>query len=77
MCSSCPGSITRETIQEALKEEFRVDYAIGEERISASPGDLLEHYRPRIPVYLFRKQDNIRRYVADKGTRVLIMRDTF
>ncbi|AYE36582.1 threonylcarbamoyl-AMP synthase [Borrelia turcica IST7] len=71
-----PGSITREKIQEVLKEEFRVDYAVDEERISASPGNLLEHYRPRIPVYLFKKQDNIRRYAADKDTRILIMRDT-
>ncbi|QMU99481.1 threonylcarbamoyl-AMP synthase [Borrelia sp. A-FGy1] len=71
-----PGSITKEKIQEVLKEEFKVDYAIGSERISASPGNLLEHYRPRIPVYLFKKQDNIRKYAEDKNTRILIMRDT-
>ncbi|UGQ16562.1 threonylcarbamoyl-AMP synthase [Borrelia sp. RT5S] len=70
-----PGFITREAIQGALGYEFSVDYAAAEET-AASPGNLLEHYRPRIPVYLFRRQDNIRKYFLDRATKILITKDT-
>ncbi|BCR21329.1 L-threonylcarbamoyladenylate synthase [Borrelia miyamotoi] len=72
-----PGSITKEMIEKELKEEFKVEYSTGEKMLSKSPGNLLEHYRPSIPVYLFNSRDNIRWYATQKDTKVLIMRDTF
>ncbi|QFP41642.1 threonylcarbamoyl-AMP synthase [Borrelia miyamotoi] len=72
-----PGSITKEMIAKELKEEFRVEYSTGEKMLSTSPGNLLEHYKPSIPVYLFNPRDNIRWYAIRKDTKVLITRDTF
>ncbi|UPA16579.1 threonylcarbamoyl-AMP synthase [Borrelia coriaceae] len=71
-----PGAITKEMIEKELKGKFRVEYSIGKNVLSQSPGNLLEHYRPSIPVYLFKQTDNIRWYVARKDTKVLITRDT-
>ncbi|AHH08702.1 threonylcarbamoyl-AMP synthase [Borrelia anserina] len=71
-----PGLITKEMIEKELKGEFKVEYSTGKEMLSKSPGNLLEHYRPRIPVYLFKKTDNIKQYALRKDTKVLIMRDT-
>ncbi len=71
-----PGSITKEMIEEELKGKFKVEYATGEDVLSGSPGNLLEHYRPRVPVYLFKQKDNIRRYAACQDIKVLMMRDT-
>ncbi|UER67880.1 L-threonylcarbamoyladenylate synthase [Borrelia sp. BU AG58] len=70
-----PGAVTREAIQESLGKEVSVDYALGK-AAAASPGNLLQHYRPRIPVYLFNGQDNIRKYMTNRYTKVLITRDT-
>ena len=72
-----PGSITKEMIEKELKGEFRVEYSTEDKTLSKSPGSLLEHYRPRVPVYLFNSGDNIRRYAIRKDTKILIMRDTF
>ncbi|AHH12763.1 Sua5/YciO/YrdC/YwlC family protein [Borrelia hermsii YBT] len=72
-----PGSITKEMIERELKGEFRVEYSAGKEMLSKSPGNLLEHYRPRIPVYLFKQKDNIRCYASRQDTKILITRDTF
>ncbi|WKC58270.1 L-threonylcarbamoyladenylate synthase [Borrelia sp. P9F1] len=70
-----PGAVTREAIQESLDQEFSVEHAL-EGEAAASPGNLLEHYRPRIPVYLFKRQDNIRKYFLNWETKILITRDT-
>ncbi|AAX18051.1 Sua5/YciO/YrdC/YwlC family protein [Borrelia parkeri SLO] len=71
-----PGSITKEMIEKELKGKFRVEYSVGKEMLSKSPGNLLEHYKPRIPVYLFKQKDNIRQYASRQDTKVLIMKAT-
>ncbi|AFI31524.1 L-threonylcarbamoyladenylate synthase [Borrelia crocidurae] len=71
-----PGSITKEMIERELNGKFNVEYSLGKKILQQSPGNLLEHYRPRIPVYLFRQKDNIRKYISRKDTKILIMKNT-
>ncbi len=72
-----PGSITKEMIERELNGKFSVKYSLETDMIHQSPGNLLEHYRPSIPVYLFKQKDNIRQYVSQKDTKILIMKNTF
>ncbi|OJH14895.1 translation factor Sua5 [Borreliella bissettiae] len=70
-----PGAITKKMIENELQGKYTVNYAETKIELEKSPGNIIEHYKPKIPVYLFKSQDNIRRYL-NKDTKILITKDT-
>ncbi len=70
-----PGAITKKMIEKGLQGKYTVNYAETKIELEKSPGNMIEHYKPKIPVYLFKSQDNIRRYL-NKDTKILITKPT-
>ncbi|WPM05610.1 L-threonylcarbamoyladenylate synthase [Borreliella sinica] len=70
-----PGAITKNMIEKELKGRYSVNYAETKMELEKSPGNIIEHYKPKIPVYLFKSQDNIRGYL-NKDTKILITKTT-
>ncbi|MBB6031145.1 L-threonylcarbamoyladenylate synthase [Borreliella spielmanii] len=70
-----PGAITKKMLEKELKGKYTVNYAETKIELEKSPGNIIEHYKPKIPVYLFKSQDNIRRYL-NKDTKILITKPT-
>lgn len=62
-------------IENELQGKYTVNYAETKMELEKSPGNIIEHYKPKIPVYLFKSQDNIRRYL-NKDTKILITKAT-
>ncbi len=61
------GQITIEQIQEVLPE-----YKIKKVKKDKSPGSMNDHYQPKVPLYLIKNQDDLKKFKGQTGEELIL-----